>query len=447
MTTTNILNILLDQFGGTVTNKIASAIGEDSFHTQAAINRALPALVGGLADKASTHEGASELLTQLQRNDFDSDRIPNVENVVAKPEGIMSVISTGKSLLEPILGKRVSSMIDWVSSQSGVTKTSASSILSLALPTVLGVVGNQVSRSGWSVSSLMNLLSGQKGFLDSALSSFGGFMGFGGRTEREPSESEIVSSQVTRPRIYESTPVRKGTSMWSWLIPLLALLALTSILFSRRHREEAARVAQPRVTQPRVAQPRVAQPRVAQPRVEQPQAEQSRVEQSRVEQSRVEQTKPAANLGELTDKRLPNGIMLKVAENGDENHLISFLEDNSSAAGQTKSFRFHRLEFETNSPQIKPSSQVELRKVAEILKAYPDANVKIAGYTDNAGNASRNLQLSQNRANNTMNKLAKLGVNRQHMTAEGYGEQNPIADNSTTEGRQINRRIEFQVTK
>jgi OmpA-OmpF porin, OOP family len=81
------------------------------------------------------------------------------------------------------------------------------------------------------------------------------------------------------------------------------------------------------------------------------------------------------------------------------------------------------------------------------MEAYPNVNVKIGGYTDNVGDDARNMKLSQERANGTMNELQKLGVSPSRMTAEGYGEQHPVADNATEEGRQRNRRIDVRVTK
>ena len=74
-------------------------------------------------------------------------------------------------------------------------------------------------------------------------------------------------------------------------------------------------------------------------------------------------------------------------------------------------------------------------------------SVKVGGYTDNVGDPAANLKLSQERAQNTMNALAALGVEKVRIEAEGYGEQHPVADNSTDEGRQRNRRIDIRVTK
>ena len=72
--------------------------------------------------------------------------------------------------------------------------------------------------------------------------------------------------------------------------------------------------------------------------------------------------------------------------------------------------------------------------------------MEFGGYTDNTGNPQQNMQLSGGRATSAMNQVAAHGVDASRMTAEGYGEQNPIADNATDDGRQRNRRVEINVT-
>lgn len=99
------------------------------------------------------------------------------------------------------------------------------------------------------------------------------------------------------------------------------------------------------------------------------------------------------------------------------------------------------------SATLKPESQEQLRNIAEILKAYPRVNVRIGGYTDNVGDSQANLRLSQDRADNVMKELAALGVASERMTAEGYGDQHPVGDNSTERGRAMNRRIALRVTE
>ena len=84
--------------------------------------------------------------------------------------------------------------------------------------------------------------------------------------------------------------------------------------------------------------------------------------------------------------------------------------------------------------------------MAEILKAYSKATIKIGGYTDNTGKLEGNIKLSQSRAESVMKALAKLGVDATRMKAEGYGPKHPVCEaNDTPECRAKNRRIAVRV--
>jgi len=85
-----------------------------------------------------------------------------------------------------------------------------------------------------------------------------------------------------------------------------------------------------------------------------------------------------------------------------------------------------------------------LDHVAEVLKAHPDVNVEVGGHTDSDGSDASNLKLSTRRANAVRDYLIKMGVPAAQLTAKGYGETQPIADNKTPEGKAQNRRVELK---
>jgi len=99
--------------------------------------------------------------------------------------------------------------------------------------------------------------------------------------------------------------------------------------------------------------------------------------------------------------------------------------------------------FDTNSSVIKPAAYAsgEIDRVAQILNKYPDTTIKVVGYTDSTGSETYNQQLSEQRANSVKNALVVKNVNAGRITALGMGESNPIADNATEGGRQLNRRV------
>ena len=107
-----------------------------------------------------------------------------------------------------------------------------------------------------------------------------------------------------------------------------------------------------------------------------------------------------------------------------------------------KEFRIN-VEFDTGKATLRSSSKAELDDLAEALKTAGLAG-EIAGYTDNTGNAQSNQELSQQRAEAVKAYLVERGVAADKLTAKGYGIENPIADNSTEQGRQRNRRVQFR---
>jgi outer membrane protein OmpA-like peptidoglycan-associated protein len=101
------------------------------------------------------------------------------------------------------------------------------------------------------------------------------------------------------------------------------------------------------------------------------------------------------------------------------------------------------VQFASGKADLKPESEEILMKVLNTLTAYPDITIRIEGYTDNTGSLALNMKLSQKRAEAVMNWLIERGIDPSRLEAVGLGPNNPIADNSTKEGRAQNRRIEI----
>lgn len=97
--------------------------------------------------------------------------------------------------------------------------------------------------------------------------------------------------------------------------------------------------------------------------------------------------------------------------------------------------------FDVDSAALKPGSYNEINRVANVLIQYPQTNVQIAGHTDSTGSETYNQSLSERRAQSVQNALANQGVPMNRMRAIGFGETQPIADNATDYGRQMNRRV------
>ena len=103
------------------------------------------------------------------------------------------------------------------------------------------------------------------------------------------------------------------------------------------------------------------------------------------------------------------------------------------------------VEFEPGSERLTASGQALVDELATLLARYPNAKVEIAGHTDSNGTAESNLDISLARAESVRDRLVAGSIAGERLNAVGHGEQRPIADNASAEGRRVNRRVEFVV--
>lgn len=101
--------------------------------------------------------------------------------------------------------------------------------------------------------------------------------------------------------------------------------------------------------------------------------------------------------------------------------------------------------FATNSSTLSDASKSALRNFATSLKTNPDTDIRIIGFTDNTGKVDYNQTLSEKRAKSVYDYLMMQGVSSDRMAYEGKGVHDPVADNSTPEGRALNRRVEILI--
>jgi OmpA-OmpF porin, OOP family len=101
------------------------------------------------------------------------------------------------------------------------------------------------------------------------------------------------------------------------------------------------------------------------------------------------------------------------------------------------------INFATGKSEIQATSQTTVEQLAEMLVQNPGLKVSIEGHTDNVGSAATNQTLSVNRANAVVAALVAKGIDKNRLTAKGWGAAKPIADNATEEGKALNRRVEI----
>ena len=388
---------LLDSLRSLVTpdlvSRFSSQLGESEAVTAKAVDTALPALLAGLATRADDTSLMQRLFELFSSPALDSRTLSNPTSVIeaTQPGSTSSLSQLGSQFLSLLFGGQTRRISDGIAGASGARPTTASAVLGLAAPLVLGLLAKRTRDDGLDPSRLASLLLGQKSALLAALPA---------------GVAALLGGDVRRPAAASARPVREasaGARRWIWPVALLiGVLALWSLLRDREPTRTAMRAPEPGVA----AAP--------------PAAEQLR-------------------------RTLPGGSQITVPRGSLEDSLVAWIEDTSRPLDDRAWIDFDRLLFDTGSATLQPSSREQLRNVAAILVAYPSLKIKIGGYTDDVGDDAANLALSQARAESVRSELIALGVASDRLEAEGYGEQHPAVSNATEEGRAKNRRIALRI--
>jgi OmpA-OmpF porin, OOP family len=101
------------------------------------------------------------------------------------------------------------------------------------------------------------------------------------------------------------------------------------------------------------------------------------------------------------------------------------------------------IRFDVAKASLRPESMGVINEIYNLMAKHPELKFSIEGHTDSDGNAESNQKLSEDRALTVMNQLMSMGIDKDRLTHKGFGQTQPIADNSTTEGKAENRRVEF----
>lgn len=167
-------------------------------------------------------------------------------------------------------------------------------------------------------------------------------------------------------------------------------------------------------------------------------------------------------LGGLIGKRTGNtaaGVILGAAVGGVAGAAIGRYMDKQAAEleRELKNARVERVGegikitfdsgilFDIDKAELRSQAQDNLTELATVLKKYKDTEILVQGHTDSTGSESYNQKLSEKRAAKVAEYIVEKGVNKPRLTAVGYGEELPQADNATSAGRQQNRRVEVAI--
>jgi OmpA-OmpF porin, OOP family len=377
---------------------IASQFGTSERTILDGVQASIAAVISGLSQKSGDKTFLSQVLQTAQATPETGLATALSNGALANPAS--SFLTGSRQFLSSIFGDKLGSLTEAIATHTGLRSAAATTLLALGGQTVLGFLGNKVRDGSVTASTLPAFLAKESSALLAMLPA-----GF----------STVTTGHhkiEVNPVIAQAVQVEKKSSPWLWLLPLLLAALLLGFWWYRSHQPPAAVATEP--------PPAPAATTVT--------------------------STTGADLGTLIGTKLPDGTTLQIPQRGVEGKLLAFIQDPNRAPDKTSWFDFDRLLFATNSTTLDPQSTEQLTAVAGILKAYPAVHLTIGGYTDNTGNASSNLKLSQGRADSVVAQLESMGIASDRLVAKGYGEDHPVGDNSTPDGRALNRRISMLVT-
>jgi OmpA-OmpF porin, OOP family len=109
--------------------------------------------------------------------------------------------------------------------------------------------------------------------------------------------------------------------------------------------------------------------------------------------------------------------------------------------------RLNNVFFDFDKWDLRPESFVELNRVVQLMNDNPSIEIEMSAHTDSYGSDDYNFKLSDERARSVREYILSKGVAPSRIISQGYGETKPVVENDTDENRQLNRRVEFKITK
>jgi outer membrane protein OmpA-like peptidoglycan-associated protein len=388
----NLIDAAKGLFTNELVSKASSFLGESESGVGKAVSGIVPTVLSGLVSKSGSHDGAGTI-AQMVGEQHSSGILNNLGSFFGNEGG--GLLNKGAGLLSGLFGGKLDGITGLISNFAGIKSSSSTSLLSMALPAVLGLLGKH---SSGGASGIASLLSSQKDNITAAIPSglnLSSVMGNWGGA------SNIAAAAKTTATNYATEATEKaGGGAMKILLPLLLLVGAAVgayYLFGKGcgKAEEVAAVTPAVDTGAKTPAPEANVATVA------------------------------AGAKESLKVKLANGIEIDAFKGGIEDKLVAFLGTDYKALGADSLkkiwFDFDDLNFNTGSAVITAESKRQVDNMIAILKAYPTLKLKIGGYTDKVGNEANNVKLSGARATAVKDALAAAGVGAQVTDAEGYG--------------------------
>ncbi|WP_226668286.1 OmpA family protein [Microbulbifer aggregans] len=411
----NLLEMAVRHLGSSGLGALGKALGLPDGQAEPAFTTSAASVIAAMLNKAGSESGLGALMNLV--NESKSLDLSSPADIFADAGKMTSLQQTGGSLLDGILGTKRDGAINVLASALGLNSTKSGSLLRIAAPVVMSLIGKLVKSKGLNMGGLAALLLGQKAHVRDKLPP--GFLKELGVANLDELAERTVVETTPREKVHAAAPpppARKGgIGKWLWplLIALGVLWALNMCAKKERLDDGTGAVIEQK-------------------------------EEVIVDETPTEPMETAPDTGPVE----PMGTS-PVPPTTDEAMVdfgTAFREYLANAQRDpNREFALH-IEFPTDGSMPNAESLPDVQTLIKIMQEFPGLAIALEGHTDSSGDAAANQKLSESRAQAVMKMLTDAGIDTSRVTASGMGSSSPIADNTTEEGKQKNRRIAVKVT-
>jgi OmpA-OmpF porin, OOP family len=369
--------------------QIASSLGESEQSVSRGLESSIAATLGALIHKGDDPSTLRRILDLAP----SSEEQPSWGQMATLSAPDSTWMNTGRQLLSNIFGPTEGPLTDALSAESGVGSGTAKTLLAMGASMVAAFLARKVRREDLSMGEMGAILQRESTTVHNAMPV--------GLSDVLWPRAMAAGTTYASPVLTQRVHTENRSAAWIGAASLAALGLAGYWIWANAHR----------------------------PRI-------NIYEFSGTANRMADE---ASRTSDYVDRQLPDGATVSVPARGVESQLL-----NAITGSRTESWiDFNTLNFDTGSPVLGPGSNRELDNIAAIMKAYPNVDLRIAGYTDTLGTPENNLRLSWGRAEAVKTELVNRGVNADRLITQGFGAA-PQNDDTLT-GRANNRRVSLQV--